>query len=48
MHLHVTPNDSPVNNYDDWQQQLLQTILLPERLEISFINAKKDIQLLKE
>ena len=34
-------NDILANNYNDWQQCLLQTILLSERLEISSIDAKR-------
>ena len=35
------PNDCPADDHDDRQQHLLQTILPPERLEISSIDPDK-------
>ena len=39
--LTCRPNDCPADDYDDRQQYLLQTILPPERLEISSIDPDK-------
>lgn len=41
-------NNYLANNYDDWQQYLLQTIFLSKKLKISFIDVKKTIQFLKK
>ena len=37
------PNDLPSDDNNDWQQQLLQTLLLAKRLEIVSIEGEENI-----